>query len=80
MSICIILRMNESPGWHDTEHRVLAAVERDRFSEHIWIAAKMLSPEILADDDFESAAAPFVLADKRAAHLRLGRGRRRIPR
>ena len=57
-------------GGHHTDHGVRAPVERHRFAEHVWITAKMFLPEIVADDDLEtagSAAALFIIARQTCA-------------
>src|ERR1700730_16156587 len=60
-------------GRHDANHRVQASIRHDGVPEHIHVAAEMLLPEIMADDDFEatgSTAALFVSAGESATDLR----------
>src|ERR1700686_5529741 len=68
----IILDGKLKASLHDTNHGVLASIQHDGVPEDIRVAAEMLLPEIMADDDFEttgSAAALFIIACETAAHL-----------
>ena len=59
---------------HHTDDGVKLAVEFEGTADHVWIAAEILSPGVIANDDFESAgSAPglLVVAREGAAYYRL---------